>query len=316
VSRHVIAAVAAGGGGSSRWPDRREDVSKRLIAAAAGDLDETPRWRDRRDGVSRRVIAAVAAGGGGASGWQARRDHGSRRLIAAAAVMVAVGFARVAYAQPAPDPSSPAPASSPAVDPGSPAAAAPMFGPAVAAPSAPPAASGDDDMGDQAISAQLGLAGGGGGGVTPGGLRIAGHYLYQLSDEDWFDGAASFTFGSGGAACFRDRMDAVVCQHGVADGTGVEVSASVRRMLAPQGAFRPFARLGVGLGLVRFGGDDVSGITVPAHAGGGVRVKVAPSIAVVAEGELTLGFGSFNRGLGSEIQFGLAVTAGAEFRLR
>jgi hypothetical protein len=47
-----------------------------------------------------------------------------------------------------------------------------------------------------------------------------------------------------------------------------------------------------------------------------VRVKVAPAIAVVAEGVLALGFGSFNRGLGSQIQFDLAVTAGAEFRLR
>lgn len=169
-------------------------------------------------------------------------------------------------------------------------------------------------MGDQEISAELGVAGGDH--ITPGGLRIAGHYLYELSDQDWFDGAASFTFGSGGAACFRDRMDAVVCEHGVADGTGVELSASVRRMFAPQGAFRPFARLGVGVGLAHFGGDSVSGFTIPAHGGGGVRVKVAPSIAVVAEGELTLGFGSFSRGLGSEIQFGLAVTAGAEFRLR
>ena len=60
----------------------------------------------------------------------------------------------------------------------------------------------------------------------------------------------------------------------------------------------------------------MSGVTVPAHGGGGVRVKLAPSIAVVAEGDLALGFGSFNRDLGSEIQFGLAVTAGAEFRLR
>jgi opacity protein-like surface antigen len=217
----------------------------------------------------------------------------SRRVIAVIAAAVA-GCARIAYAQPSPVPTPPA-----------------VPGPAIAAPTA---SASDDDMGDQDISAELGLAGGGR--VTPGGLRIAGHYLYQLSDDDWFDGAASFTFGSGGAACFRDRMDAVVCQHGLADGTGVELSASVRRMFAPQGAFRPFARVGVGLGLARFGGDDVSGVTVPAHGGGGVRVKVAPSIAVVAEGELTLGFGSFSRGLGSEIQFGLAVTAGAEFRLR
>jgi opacity protein-like surface antigen len=229
----------------------------------------------------------------------------SRRVIAA--IAVAVGCARLAYAQPAPDPGAPAP------DPGSPVTMAPPPVPA-AATAASTAPDGDDDMGDQGISAELGLAGGGC--VTPGGLRIAGHYLYQLSDLDWFDGAASFTFGSGTAACFRDRMDAVVCDHGLADGTGIELSASVRHMFAPQGAFRPFGRVGVGIGLARFGDDDVSGVTVPAHAGGGVRVKVAPSIAVVAEGELALGFASFNRGLGSKIQFGLAVTAGAEFRLR
>jgi hypothetical protein len=231
----------------------------------------------------------------------------SRRVIAA--IAVAVGCARLAYAQPAPDPGAPAP------DPASsaPVATVPPPVPA-AATAASTAPDGDDDMGDQGISAELGLAGGGR--VTPGGLRIAGHYLYQLSDLDWFDGAASFTFGSGTAACFRDRMDAVVCDHGLADGTGVEISASVRHMFAPQGAFRPFGRVGVGIGGARFGDDNVSGVTVPAHAGGGVRVKLAPSIAVVAEGELALGFASFNRGLGSQIQFGLAVTAGAEFRLR
>jgi len=223
--------------------------------------------------------------------------------VIALAIALAGG---VAHAQPAPG-APPPDAASPAPDTSSPAPAAP--GSAISPPSG-----GEDDMGDQAVSAELGLAGGGH--LTPGGLRIAGHYLYQLSEQDWFDGAASFTFGSGGAACFRDRMDKVICNHGVADGTGVEISASVRRMFAPQGAFRPFGRIGVGLGLARFSGDDVSGVTVPAHAGGGVRVKVAPSIAIVAEGELALGFGSFNRGLGSEIQFGLAVTAGAEFRLR
>jgi len=152
--------------------------------------------------------------------------------------------------------------------------------------------------------------------VTPGGLRIAGHYLYQLSDRDWFDGVASFTFGSGHAACFRDRQDALVCSHGLADGSGIEVSVSVRRLFAPQGAFRPFARAGVGVGLVRFAGDDVSGLTIPLHGGGGVRVAVSPSIAVVAEGELALGVGGFNRGLGGEPQLGFAVTAGAEFRLK
>jgi hypothetical protein len=239
--------------------------------------------------------------------------------------MVAVGFAvglagtaGAAHAQAAPDPGPPAqaPDGGGASGPASPPPVATAAPAASASSSASSSAAGadDDDMGDQGVSVQLGLAGGGR--VTPGGLRIAGHFLYQLSDVDWFDGAATFTFGSGAAACFRDRMDKVICMHGVSDGTGVELSAGIRHLFAPQGVFRPFARLGVGLGLARFGDDDVSGVTVPAHGGGGVRVKVAPSIAVVAEGDLALGFGSFGRGLGSQIQLGLAVTAGAEFRLR
>lgn len=171
-----------------------------------------------------------------------------------------------------------------------------------------------DEIGDQGISAELGLATGGR--VTPGGLRVAGHYLYQLSAHDWFDGAVGFTFGSRRAACFHDREDALVCRHGLSDGSGVELSASIRRLFAPQGAFRPFARAGVGLGLARFADDDVSGVTIALHGGGGVRVNVAPSIAVVAEGDLALGFGGFSQGLGGEPLLGLAITAGAEFRLR
>lgn len=172
----------------------------------------------------------------------------------------------------------------------------------------------DDDIGDQAISAELGVAAGGR--VTPGGLRIAGQYLYQLSEDDWFAGAASFTYGSASAACFRDRSNAVVCQHGVADGAGLELQATIRHMLARQGAFHPFVRLGVGLGVVRFGRDEVTGFTIPAHGGGGIRVAMAPGVAIVAEGDLVLGFGTFSRGLGSQPQLGLAVAAGIEFRLK
>jgi hypothetical protein len=201
-----------------------------------------------------------------------------------------------AHAQPAPDPAAPWPTAPPP--------AAPV---ATAAPS-------DDDIGDQAISAQLGVAAGGR--ATPGGLRIAGQYLYQLSDEDWFDGVVSATYGSGSAGCFRDRNNAVVCSHGLADGAGLELQATIRHMFAPQGSFRPFVRLGVGLGVVRFGSDDVSGFTIPAHGGGGVRVTIAPGIAIVAEGDVVLGYGSFTRGLGSQPQLGLAIAAGAEFRLK
>jgi len=227
-----------------------------------------------------------------------------RRQLIAIALVAAGGAAR---AQPAPDPAAPdatAPDASPPAAPAAPRPAAPV---ATAAPA-------DDDVGDQAISAELGVAGGGR--VTPGGLRITGQYLYQLSDEDWFDGAASFTYGSSAAACFRDRSNAVICQHGLADGAGLELQATIRHMLAPQGAFRPFVRLGVGLGVVRFGRDDVSGFTIPAHGGGGVRVALTPGVALVAEGDLVLGFGSFSRGLGSQPQLGLAIAAGAEFRLK
>lgn len=171
-----------------------------------------------------------------------------------------------------------------------------------------------EEIGDQGIGAEIGIAGGGR--VTPGGLRIAGHYLYQLSDTDWFDGTAAFTFGGGGAACFRDRMDDLICEHGFTDGRGVEISANVRHMFAAQGQFRPFLRAGVGVSLVQFTDDDISGVTIPLHGGGGIRARVAPSIAVVAQGELTLGLGRFGSDLGTQPQFGIAVTAGAEFRLR
>lgn len=233
-------------------------------------------------------------------------------LTAIALAVAPVMLAGRAGAQPAPDPDAPAPAPAPA-DPGSAAA-----GPATAAAASPtaPLPTGDEhgDVGDQAISVELGAAVGGR--VTPGGLRVAGQFIYQLSDEDWFDGGAAFTFGSGRAECFRDRSDKVICTHGVAEGTGVELTASIRRMFAPRGSFQPFARVGVGLGLARFSEDDLSGFTIPAHVGAGVRVGIAPAAAIVAEGDFALGFGSFSRGMGSQPQLGLAIAAGVEFRLR
>jgi hypothetical protein len=170
-----------------------------------------------------------------------------------------------------------------------------------------------DEIPDQAVGGEIGIAGGGN--VTPGGLRVSGHYLYQLSEQDWFDGTAAFTFGAGGAACFRDRMDYVICDHGFADGRGVEVIAAVRRYFAAQGKYIPFARLGVGVAVVRFGDDDVTGLAIPIHAGGGVRANLSHEIALVAQAELVLGIGRFSRSMGTEPQLGVAITAGAEFRL-
>lgn len=171
-----------------------------------------------------------------------------------------------------------------------------------------------DDIGDQGVGAMTGVALGGH--TTSGGLRVSGHYLYQLTSQDWFDGIASFTFGSGAAQCFRDRMDLVQCDHGVADGSAVEIAAGVRRMFAAQGAFRPFARAAIGLSYTRFSNDDVSGVSIPLHLGGGVRANVGGGVALIGLAEIELGLGRFGRGLATEAQLGLAVTAGAEFRLR
>lgn len=180
-------------------------------------------------------------------------------------------------------------------------------------PAASTTTSAAEDVGDQAIGADIGIATGGR--DTPGGLRVTGHYLYQLSDEDWFDGGASFTFGSGGAACFRDRMNNYLCDHGLTEGGGVEISATVRRYFTPQGDFRPFARAGVGIGIVRYPDDGVTGLAIPLHLGGGIRASVADAIAVTAQAELAIGFGVFGKGLGIEPQIGASVVAGAEFRL-
>jgi hypothetical protein len=177
----------------------------------------------------------------------------------------------------------------------------------------PPVPTAAEEIGDQAIGVEAGVAAGGR--TTPGGLRITGHYLYQLSSQDWFDGGASFTFGSGRAACFRDRSNSYLCDHGLADGSSVEISATVRRYFTAQGAFRPFARAGIGIGLARFGDDGVTGLVVPLHGGGGLRAVVSEGVAVVAQAEFELGFGAFNKSLGSEPQLGLSVVAGAEFRL-
>ncbi|HEY4175795.1 MAG TPA: hypothetical protein VGM90_03140 [Kofleriaceae bacterium] len=166
---------------------------------------------------------------------------------------------------------------------------------------------------DQGIGASVGIAGGGR--STPGGLRIAGHYLYQLSSQDWFDGVASFTFGGDSSGCYRDDMQAMQCNHSATSGSGVEIGATVRRMFGT-GDIVPFARAGLGVQIVRYRADDVTGVALPLHLGGGIRAKVAPAVAVVAQGELDVGVGAYTHGLGEEPLLGLAITAGAEFELR
>jgi hypothetical protein len=190
--------------------------------------------------------------------------------------------------------------------------------PAPAEPDAPAAddvAAENDDQGvrDQELGVRVGLVSGGR--VTPGGLRIGGHYLYQLTDEDWFDGALLFTFGGGPAACFRDREDDVVCDHARLEGFAGELAVGVRRFFPARAGFLPYARVGAALRVVRFGDDDVTGLAVPLTGGAGMRIRVAPWIAVAVEAQLELGAGLFSRGLGLEPQAGLAIGGAVEFAL-
>src|SRR5690606_7270018 len=74
---------------------------------------------------------------------------------------------------------------------------------------------------DQALGAEVGIAAGGD--ATPGGLRVAGRYLYQLSANDWFDGIASFTYGGHTAGCNSDAMEPVMCTHGATSGSSFEI---------------------------------------------------------------------------------------------
>lgn len=200
--------------------------------------------------------------------------------------------------------------------------AAPFEEPASAAapsPEAPAAVAEDREDGesrwtDQGLGAGLGLAVGSR--HTPGGLRISGAYLYRLSKDDWFDGAASFTIGSGDAACFRDRDDERVCDHGALDGFAFDVIAAIRRSWPVENSFAPFVRLGAGLRFVRFSGDSIAGLAIPLIGGGGVAIDLSPTTRLVAAGQLELGAGLFTRDLGAASQLGLAISVGVEFALR
>jgi len=169
------------------------------------------------------------------------------------------------------------------------------------------------DQPDQAIAATLGAAAGGR--VTPGGLRVGGRYLYQMSEADWFEGHVAITFGRGGAACFRDRDDAFVCDHGKADGFSGEIGGAIRRRIVGAGRYQPFVRAGIAARLSRFGSDGVTGLVFPVIAAGGVRAAVSDTIAISAEAALEFGIGFYNHGLGTEPQLGLAIAGVVEFAL-
>lgn len=179
---------------------------------------------------------------------------------------------------------------------------------------APAAARADEPVAaSQELGAALGVEAGGR--TSPGGFHLLGDYLYQLSDQDWFDSGLSITIGGGGAGCFRDRDDDFLCDEGIARGFAAEGFAGVRRFFPGQGVFAPYARAAIGARLVSFRGDEVTGFALPVQLGGGIRARVASGIAVTVGSELRLGIGWFDRELGTEPQVGFAVHAGVEFAL-
>ena len=166
-----------------------------------------------------------------------------------------------------------------------------------------------DSVGDRELGVSLGAAAGAGD-VTPGGLHIAGHYLYQLSDLDWFDGSVGFTFGAGGAECFRDRADERICDHGSTDGVATEGVAGVRRFFPGQGSFRPWVRAGIGARIARFGDDDMTGFGAYLAPAAGVRARVDDQIAIGGHAALQLGAAWFtgDYGLAPQVGFGIGVS--------
>lgn len=235
----------------------------------------------------------------------------SRRLIAAALGGVLTGWAGLAQANQEGGDPTPMPAADPIGD--------PTVDSTGDAPSSEPGAASPSDIvegepaGNQELGASLGLAIGGH--ISPGGLHLAGAYLYRLSDVDWFEGRVGFSFGGGDPACFRDRKDAYTCAHSALDGFATDVMIGIRRFFGGRGEFRPYAHGGVAGRVASYADDDVLGFGVAGWIGGGVRARVADGVAVGGGGRLLVGPAWFDQGLGLELQATFTISAGVEFQL-
>jgi len=170
-----------------------------------------------------------------------------------------------------------------------------------------------DDVADQEIGARIGMRMGGR--TTPGGFHLGGVFLYRLNDELWSDSLVAFAVGGGGAECFRDRGDNVLCDHGQLDGVAGGVHSGIRWVQPSKQGFVPYVRGTVGIELVNYSDDDVRGIAVPVVLGGGVRARVADRVSVSGEADLHIGFARLNRDMGVEPQAALIVKLGVDFAL-
>jgi hypothetical protein len=171
----------------------------------------------------------------------------------------------------------------------------------------------DDDV-EQMVGGYAGLALGGR--STPGGLEVGGEHHYRLSDHDWLTSQVSFTLGRRGAACFQDRADETICDHGRLDGFAGDLGIGVRHHLLRRASMTPFFKLGVGVRVVSYAADELLGIAFPLVGGLGIRVRVAPHTQVVLAGEARAGLARFGAStIGGEPHISLTALGGIEFEL-
>jgi hypothetical protein len=141
---------------------------------------------------------------------------------------------------------------------------------------------------DQELGARVGL-GLNLAGVGPGGLYLAGTWLYRLTSGIWFDGRAGFTIGGGGSNCSFPATGASHCDSAVVSGFGAELLAGVRWFLPSSGPLQPWIGGGIGGLYANFSGDNLGGVGLPFWAAGGVRARVSANIALGGEALLSAG---------------------------
>jgi hypothetical protein len=170
-----------------------------------------------------------------------------------------------------------------------------------------------EGVADQEIGGRLGLRMGGR--TTPGGFALGGVYLYRITGSLWSDSSMTFTLGGGGAECFRDRQDLVVCDHGQLDGIAGGVHSGVRWVQPGKQGFVPYVRATLGVELVNYGDDNVNGVAIPVVVGGGVRARVAERISVGGGADLHVGLGRLSKEIGTEPHVAMSVMLGVDFAL-
>lgn len=174
----------------------------------------------------------------------------------------------------------------------------------------------DDNVlynGQQELGLSMGVSGGTN--LAPGGLVLAGAYLYRMVGNEWLEMGVRFIRGGSEAGCFRDRQDEVECNYGFFAGSTAELSLSFRHYFDGPLRFRPFIKLGTGVRLIEFRGDDSRGLGIPLRIGGGLRARVSKHLVAVGQFEGEGGYSYLNQNIDSAFWASLNVMAGLEISI-